>query len=212
MVKLVSGGAATFNALSYQEHHPSTLQYLSGQFDQVAGAFSQAGQSFLDKAKGLYEQFNSSEALRRARALARATVGVFQRDEVRRYMTLGEIQQANQRMQRWIMADPATREEYHALRCDGYSDTYVDMHPGDIGEKHYDYRLVMDGVMQELPWSPDKPDEPEFKVTFYMDELAEGDRPLDVTEVAMIQEAWALVHRFRVGGKEDPTSSLGGML
>ena len=47
------------------------------------------------------------------------------------------------------MAQPDIRSLYHKGHCDGYSDTYVDMEPGLVGEQHYDYRRVMDGVVEE---------------------------------------------------------------
>lgn len=214
MVRLVSGGPAEFNAIAYQERHPTTLQFLANQFQNVSSTFTGAGQRFLEGAKELYEKYNSFDALRQARALARAVTGSFQGEEIRDFRTIEETQRANLRMQRLIMAEPFLRNRYHQQQVNGYSDTYVDMYPEDVGERHYDYRLVMDGVVVPVPADPTvEGDEEGWKVTWYFDEMAEGDRPLDVTEVAIVQNSvWNTVKYFVEHGDRDPTDVENGKL
>lgn len=211
MVQVVSGGVAEFNALAYQERHPSTIQFLQSQFDNVRTTFTEAGQRFMAGARELFEQFNGDEALRRARALARTVKNAFQRNEIRSIFDLAGLQAANQEMQRWNMANPSIRQSYFDQRLDGYSDSYVDMHPGMIRDDHYDYQRVMNGMLQEVPEEQEGEDEG-WKATFYFTPLEEGDRELDVSEQSDILSTWQYVNAILQIGEDDPTNQRGGKL
>jgi hypothetical protein len=112
---------------------------------------------------------------------------------------MGAMQQAPVVMQRWIMAEPTVRTLYHKQECDGFSDTYKDMSPGIVGEQHYDYRRVMDGVIQE--------DGDSWCAKFYMDDLVEGDTPLIFRDKMDILSTWERVTMYIAAGDEDPTST-----
>jgi hypothetical protein len=211
MVQVVSGGVAEFNALAYQERHPSTIQFLQSQFDNVRTTFTEAGQRFMAGARELFEQFNGDEALRRARALARTVKNAFQRNEIRSIFDLAGSQAANQEMQRWIMANPSIRQSYFDQRLDGYSDSYVDMHPGMIRDDHYDYQRVMNGMLQEVPAEQEGEDEG-WKATFYFTPVEEGDRELDVSEQSDILSTWQYINAIMQIGEDDPTNQRGGKL
>jgi hypothetical protein len=107
-------------------------------------------------------------------------------------------------MQRWIMAEPTVRELYHDQRCDGFSDTYVDMEPGKVGEEHYDWRRVMSGVVRY--------DDDTVVAKFYMDDLREGDRELDSWEKISIVGSWEVLKIAVSQMNEDPTSVFGDKL
>lgn len=211
MVQVVSGGVAEFNALAYQERHPSTIGFLQNQFQNARTVFTEAGERFMSGARELFERFNGDEALRRARALARKVQNTFQRNEIRAIQDLAGLQAANQVMQRWNMANPTLRTMFHEQRVDGYSDTYVDMHPGRVGDDHYDYRLVTNGMVLKVPKAKGEEEEG-WKATFYFEEAAEGDRHLDVSEQSDILSTWDYVEAVLKIGEDDPSNQRGGKL
>jgi len=137
--------------------------------------------------------------MRRLRAVVSQLGHCMQKDVIKPLYLLEDIQQAAPVMQRWLMSNIALRERYHAQLCDGFSTTYVDYHPDDIGENHYDYRRVMQGIAvdnEDGTWTATQWDDPLF----------EDDRELDVREQADILNAWANAEMFLKRGESDPTS------
>ena len=206
MVQVVMGGTQDYNALVYGMKHPGTMQYLENQVANISQNLTEAGRSFYANARQLYEQINGSEALRMARAAIRMAGNVFQQDCIMSIWELAQLQNAPLTMQRWIMANPVVREVYHEQRCDGYSDTYVDMSPKDIGVNHYDYRRVMNGVVV------DDEETGGWKSTIWIDDLIEGDRELEIEERDQILNTWEMVSAIMQLGDRDPTSASGGKL
>jgi hypothetical protein len=197
--------AAAFDSLVYGETHPGTMQFLQNQISNIGDSLSEAGRSFLEKGRDLFEQYHSSAALQFARETVKKVKGAFETKYICSIWDMKGFQSAPMVMQRWVMANPVVREMYHAQRCDGYSDTYIDVHEKDIGEKHYDYRRVMDGVLVF-----DEKDH--YHSTHYLDELIEGDRDLLHSEKNDILKTWdALEYLLALGG-EDPTSNVGDTL
>lgn len=208
------GGGNEFDALVYGYQHPGTAQYLEeniqrlGQQVQSFGqTVSDAGRAFYQSAQDLYGRFNNSDAMRMAHAAVRKVQLLLQPEMIRPLNQVSCIQNASLTMQRWIMAEPTARQHYHEQRCDGYGDTYVDMHPGFIGQAHYDWRRVHHGLLVE-----DETDPENFRVTFYLDELAEGDRELTLTEQMDVLNTWDFVKQYFDKGADDPTSPLAAML
>lgn len=208
MVQVSYGGVADFNALMYGPKHPGTMQFLQNQVQQISDfstTLTDAGRGFVANARRLYDELHSDEALRLARAAVRRIGNVFQRDEIKSIWELAQLQNAPLTMQRWIMAEPTVRELYHQQRCDGYSDTYVDMYPGEVKDAHYDYRRVMNGVVTE-------DSDGASKFTIFLDELVEGDRELTFDEKIDILNTWDIVSSLIKEGSDDPTSPWGGKL
>lgn len=204
-VEVVNGGPEMFNMMSYGEKHPSTLQYLRSQFENVGHALTEAGKQFFTGMQNVFEQANNSETMRKARLAMQKVANVFQPDMVYSFFDLQQIQAAQFVMQRWVMACPEVRTMYHQQRCDGYSETYVDRFPGQVGEDHYDYRRVMHGMVQD-------DQEHDWKATFFLDEILEGDRELDFDEQVNILNTWQCVEAYLKRGRDDPTSQFGNML
>lgn len=199
MAEVLEGGGDMFNALAYGKPHPGTHQYLSTQFENATQHLNDAGQRFMAGARAIYEQVRDSTAARMARAVSRRVGHMWQSDVIRAMSAMGDLQQAPLTMQRWIMAEPTLRHRYQQQRVDGYSDTYVDMHPGDVGETHYDYRRVMQGMVQES-------EEAGWTATTWFEDLLPGDDELDIDEQVDIQTTWAAVVAHLRKGDEDPTS------
>jgi hypothetical protein len=207
VAQVIIGGTDEFNALVFGNKHPGTMQFLQRQVEQlpqISQTLTDAGRQFFSTARDLYEKYNGAEAMRLARAALRKAGSVFQKDVVRSIWEMGELQHAPSVMQRWIMANPAVRSMFHEQRCDGYADTYVDVFPGSIGRQHYDYRRVMDGVVEQ--------EEDGFRVSMYLDPLIEGDRDLSTDEKVDILATWQVVAKLMRADGEDPTSPFGNKL
>lgn len=206
MVKIVQGGSAEFNLLAFGETNPTTLQYIEHRSNTFSNNLTDTARDLFQTTKLMFEQIHGSEAMRKARAAIRSVTGLFQQDTVRPMCTIQEFQQAALTMQRWIMAEPTVRAAYHAQQCDGYTGSYVDMAPGMVGRDHYDFRLVNDGVLHE------EDDGEDFKVTFFFDEIMDGDRLLRPEEKVDILSSWEAVRAAMKAGGSDPTSILDDQL
>ena len=199
MAHFVEGGTGLFNALVYGETHPGTQNFIEQQLHNASHILNEAGQRFMSGFQALHSKVSGSEAARMARAAARTVRSIWQKDDIQELVDIGRLQHAPLKMQRWIMAEPTIRALYHQQRCDGYSDTYVDVAPGEIGDDHYDYRRATNGMVQER-------EDGSWFANCYYDELLPEDRELAIDEQVDIQTTWAAVVAAIRKGKEDPTS------
>lgn len=195
-----------FDALVYGSTHQNTVNFLRNQFNTFSNTLMDSAKGFFEKGRDLFEKFHSSEAMRFARSVVNEALGQTEvkGEYIASIFELNQFQTANLCMQRWVMANPVVRQQYHDQLCDGYSATYVDMEPGLIGDQHYDYRRVMDGMLQI--------EEDNWKIVQYLEELKEGDRDLLLEEKADIQQSWTWLEYLMTLGQDDPTSPHGSML
>jgi hypothetical protein len=199
------GATDAFDALCYGQSHPSTLQFLQNQASFIADTVTQQGRAFLDRSRQAFEVFNGSAAIDFARKISSTVKGLFESKHIVGLWELEAMQKASITMQRWVMANPTVRKLYHEQKLDGYSDTYSDVHGTDIADSHYDYRRVMDGVMQFE-------DNDEWFVKEYIEDLLDGDRDLTHSEKVDIIHTWNKMDLILALGKDDPTSPVGGKL
>lgn len=205
------GNSGDFNALVYGQKHQGTLNFLNNQVNQVmemSKTMTDAGRSFFSTARELFDEFTGSDAVRRARAAVRRAGSMFQRNEISFISDVGRMQTAPIVMQRWIMAEPTLRGLFHDQRCDGYSESYVDMQPGAVGLQHSDYRRIISGVVM-----PD--DENDCKITICVE--PDGPDNLDdpdptIEQKADILSTWEAIRSVIDHLGEDPTSIYGNKL
>ena len=88
-------------------------------------------------------------------------------------LTDEQFRQANQTMQRFVMADEVVRHLHQKKRIDGWSDTYQDLQPKVIGHDHYDHRVALNGIVEQ------KVDE-DKNVTYQVTEFRGERKPWDV--------------------------------
>ena len=203
-MQIIYGGAEAWDALAYGQQNPVNLNYFQNQIQNFSNTLTDIGKQFHADAASIYERFNGSEAMQALRNVTKMAKTLFQPNIVTAITTVENLQIAPLIMQRWIMACPDVRTVYHEQRCDGFSDTYIDTYPKMIGDNHYDYRRVMDGVIKE--------DEEGWSVKFYPDELIEGDRELLFDEKVDILSTWDSLKYFMQAGQKDPTNPYGGSL
>jgi hypothetical protein len=212
MVAVVHGGSQVFKAMVSGERHPNTVQYLRNQMAQMQAYIGNAATDWSQRVVQSYETFSSDNAMRIAQAAIRKVTTHFQEDRIVQLDTLAQLQQAQSRMQRFIMACPAVRAPYHEQMCDGYSGSYVDMWPQDMGRGHYDYDRVMDGLIVEVPASKEDPEASWMCYAQLDEDVLEGDRRLTMVEKDQILTTWDKIGELMGNGLEDPTSATGGML
>lgn len=202
---IVDGTVDSFNYLVMPEQHPGIQQYLVHQLGQFSNSLNDIGRGFIEKTREIYETVNSSSAIRMAKAAIRMAKGVLHPNTILPFNTLNDLRSAQPIMQRYLMAQPYIRELYHQQRCDGFSDTYVDVEPGKVGEAHYDYRRVMNGIVTE---QVTEDGEDTWSYVTYVDTLKEGDRELVIEEQAAILHNWEIAKMFHKAG-QDPTDLFG---
>lgn len=199
-MRIVQGGPGTLELFAFGEKTQAALNYLEDQTYNMSQTLTEAGRMFMERGRDIFERYNGAEALRAAKAAIRTVQHYFQADVIRPLTDIGAIQQAPLSMQRWIMADPNIREFYHAQRCEGYAETYMDMEPGSRGMDHSDYRKVISGVIQELPEG-----DSDWKAYISFDG-DDDDVRLTLTEKTDVMSTWDLIRSMMSPGREDPTS------
>ena len=204
MARLIHGDDDTFDYLTYGGHDNRIERYVSSRIDNLERASStlfRAGEDFISKARESFERFYDSEAVRYARAATRAVRSIWGSDEIRVFEKLEDIQSMKPRQQRLVMANPMIRALYLKQKIEGYAESYVDNQPGAIGAEHYDYRRLMNGVVEECG-----EDGEDWRATTYDEELHDGDDFLTPDEQvdALLTNDRTLIF-IRQRGK-DPTS------
>lgn len=200
---------AVMTMMSFPEIPQEARMWVSNQLAAGAERLTDFSQQFLKKATEAFKHFHDGSLDRAARNIARTVKGVLHPNTIVALNTIQEVQAAKPIMQRYIMACPNIREIYFKQLCDGYSDSYVDFDPGCIGEDHYDFRRVMQGIVKEV--KIEGSEEMSWVATMYLDELRAGDRELEAEEQFMILEAWEVV-KDAIRQKIDPTDIFNGDL
>ena len=205
-IKVIQGTPNEFNAFMYGAFkHEGTQRFIDNSVNNIfSTTLTDAGKDFFSNTKDLYNQYNGAAAIHLAQAALNKVSNIFIRNDVHTITEIDKLQNAPLLMQRFIMAQPKIREMYHQQRCEGYSDTYLDMEPGKIGEQHYDYRRVMNGIAVD--------DNGTDKVTIYMDELHPNDRELTLNEQTSVLTTWEHVAMLMSYGDNDPTSPFNSKL
>lgn len=204
----ISGGHLAFRALMFGTPHPGTVKYMDEQYErvqQISPLLNEAGQQFYAQYQQAWQEFSSAEAIRLARAALGKVESALQPNVIRSMWELPHFQNASPINQRFIMANPVVRELFHAQRLDGFSNSYVDYSPKDIGESHYDYRRVIDGIVRETAdggWQAD----------IFVDDVREGDHPLTIDQQTDAINSWNIIEWYLSLGEDDPTSQSGGKL
>lgn len=203
MVELEIGSTADFNAFAYSPPNQNTVQFienrLSEKMMQLGNTITDFGRQFFQQSAAAFESFHGSEAIRTAAAALRKSKAYFQSNTIRPLENLDALQTAPEVMQRFLMANPYMRDLFHRQRIDGYSNSYIDMHPKEIGPGHYDYDLVVQG--QYLP-----DEENDFHMRYTFLDLAEGDVLLNHDQQVDILNAWELMEAMAKHRRKDGTS------
>lgn len=195
-----TGSSDLVSALAYGDPHPNTQRFIDSLIYKPIDVVSEASRHLIEQAITIRQDILDGDTARMIRAAARQVSSLWDRDEIRYLPTIGKLQTAPPKMVRWLMAEPNTRREFHAGRCEGYGEHYQDAEPGKIGETHRDYRIVMDGMVYEN-------DQGELWVDQYTDDEVDGEiNELTFEEKWDITRSWQHLADFMSAKGEDPTS------
>jgi len=200
MARFFEGDEESFDYMFYGEQDRRMESFISDRLERASSGLQRASSEFLDRARGMYDRFYNSDAVRYARAAARVVESVWISDEVRRLTSLKALQTAKPRMQRWLMAEPTYRKLFNEGKAAGYGESYENLDPGKLGEEHYDYRRVMSGMMIDGEGDED------WVATTYDEDLYDENDRLSVDEQVDITESWHLMAHYAKLGKNDPGS------
>lgn len=208
-----TGGTNPFLAFemnAFGDQHANMYNFIQSQYDNMSTTMDEASRRFVETAREVSNRVNDSTAIRLAKAAINKISAIWQDGGIRQYNTYAEIQNANDVMRRYIMANPAIRAWFHQEACDGYSGKYEDVQPGRIGEDHYDYRRVMDGIV--VFDQPDADGTVNWTSTNYLDEILDGDEELDISKQLDIIRTWSVFEDELRFGATDPTDVFNGKL
>lgn len=208
MASVIYGGNRELDLFISGEPHPATMQFMKSQAVALGQYIQNTGSTFAQQTLQVFNDFRSEDALRYARTALSRVKSYFQDDNIREIFELADFQNANSKMQRFIMSEETLRRMYHAGRCSGFAGQYVDPFPGQVGQDDYNWRRVMDGVMVEIPESPEFP-EGSWKIQVFSEELLAGDRKLGILEQENILSTWER-QRYLLKNFLDDISSLDG--
>lgn len=147
-VRTFQGGDAAFKAVMYPQPNNTLIEYFQNNLATVKSQLGGIADNFVNKASELYDRFNNSDIIRNAKMLLQVS-GNHISDNVVYYVPYQYMNQANIRMQHYIMAYPEMNTRYDRNQCAGYPITYVDMYPNDKGTSNPLYMDVMSGAMIE---------------------------------------------------------------
>lgn len=196
-----------FNILACPENNVNTRNYLKEQFTRLEG-FSGAVKQFYQEGEAKFKQLCNSKSVELAKNTLRNSLGLFHPNTILSLSSLEALRHAQAVMQRYIMAEPTIRKLYHQQRCDGYSDTYKDLHPNDIADTHYDYQRVVNGIVRDIQ---DDDGVVRSYTEHYSDVETSDEEELGFDDQLRILDTWDVIRNFVLKG-EDPTNVLGGDL
>lgn len=204
MPTFVDAGNDLFDVMVNGQPDHQTRSWLEEQSQAVANYLGNAGQSFIEHARGLYNVISDTDAAQVLRNLSSKMQGIWTDNSIRALHDMESVQTAGPTMQRWVMANKTVRQHYLNQEIEGYSGSYENQHGRCLGEDHFDWRQVMSGVVQTPP-------EEDYRIQVFTDPLHGAD-PLTVTEKVDILNTWELVERWLEDEDEDPTSPSGNPL
>lgn len=201
-INVIHGGSVdSFDFLAFPTQNPMNAVYIQNQLSNFSQSLTDIGRKFIETSQAIYDKVNDSNAIRAAKAAVRMARGLFHPNEIVQLTNIEEIRFAQPVMQRYIMAEPNLRELYHKQLCDGYSSTYADIDPGVIGDKHYDFRRVMTGIIVD---EVDEEGNDTWVSHNYFQDSRGDDVDLDFHEKLAVLRTWDIVKLF-VGTDQDPT-------
>lgn len=209
---LPSSHPSSFSTMIFPEVGQQARNWVNEQFQAGAKFYENLmGGSIFAHIQDLKRKLEDPLIERTARNLTRQVKGIFHPNAIMPLLTIAELQSAKPAMQRWLMAMPDYRKLYHRQLCDGFSDSYVDSDPGVVGEDHYDYRRVMNGIV-DFRTEEDKEGKYEtWKASFYLDELTDPEDNLGFEKQCIVLDAWELAQQA-IMEKIDPFDIFNGKI
>lgn len=183
----------------------ATTSWLADRSSALRENMSSTAMSWFNTAKSFVQVIDTSSAIQALRNITSKQENVWNTNNIYQCGSIEELQIANPVQQRYIMAQPRLRDMFLNNSVEGYGDSYVNYGGDNVGDKHYDYRRVTNGIMME------QPDE-SFTVKVFFEEIPEGDVELTLHQQVDCIRNWNMVDRALDAHEMDPTSQIGNML
>lgn len=182
----------------------STVQWINDRATQLRSTISTAASGFFEQARSMHQMISSSDAMQALRNLTAKATSLWSSNQIHLIRTMEEFQTANPVNQRYLMAHVPIREMYLANSIEGYGESYTNLHGTGIGDNHYDFRRVMDGIIT--------PTVERQCITQYHEILKEGDKALSLHEKVDVINNWNLLNNYLDSEELDPTSPVGNLM
>lgn len=199
---VITGDSSVIDALLFGAPAPSTQGFIRNELNRfTSAAVGEFGAMMVGKMKSLYETFHSSSAMNMMQAALNQARSLVMPDTIYRFTRIEDFQIAQHQMQRYVMANPVIRQMYHNQQCDGYSDSYVDKHPGKIGKNHVDYQIVTNGMLEDDELG-------DMSYTNYSGayDQKNGCEVLNAPQQHAVMASWRALEKIVEQGEYDPVS------
>ena len=207
MARFFVGKVDEFEAQVFNPVSSGTIEYLRNQAERISSGWgdtlTESARQYVSSAQETFDRFYSDNALAAARAAARKVKNLFARDIISSLTKVEEFQAALPRNQRYNMAHVGLRKLYNDQLVDGYSDTYIDHHPGTIGKDHRDWRRLRDGDVLE-------DEEGDLVRHRYLEMTNETEEPLPIDEKMVIDDNHVWIDFILATTDKDPSNKRGG--
>ena len=206
MANLITADNDLFTAYVHGQQRRSNREFLQRHLEEGSNLLREGGRRFMERAREAFDSFDLEAVERGLRAVKRRLTGRWTGNEVRPLFTMGDLQQSNLRMQRWLMTSPLARKMATKDRCWGFRDSYVDLEPGAMGERHTDWQKVHNGLAVT-----DEEENTHF-VTYLNALDDDGREELQLDQQNDIIASVNCMEFFLQLGKDDPSSQSNGSL
>lgn len=205
MAEIIRGGTAAAHALLYGDVHPGTQRFFESQIGQGFNKLTETARTYINEVKDRFGYMATEQTQRILRSVRRKANWAWHGDFIRPLRTLDDMQLAPPSMIRYIMAEPTVRRMYHQQSIAGYDGDYKDAQPGIVGDRHREYREVMEGIVQ-VDEEPDENGDYQWHADSWSSDLDPDDRELSFKDQLDILETWAHLQRLVQKRLQDPTS------
>lgn len=192
--------AYTATAALFGKPLQATQDYVASTVQNYVQSLGSAAVGLQNQIMNRFHEISSNTVVQQISNMRSRLNSLWQTNSIRPLSTVNAIQQAPLEMQRWVMAEPTIRASWNREGCSGYDGNYVDVRPGGVGKSHYDYRRVMNGVIED------------GKYTNYHEVLITQDDVLNIIEKAAIKHTWKVINDALEESNVDITSPYNEMM
>ena len=207
MANYIEGDLETADLLIYGTKSQLSEDLIDEQKEKFMDNLFPDSVAFFTKILALQKQMAKNRAIQIAKGAFRKARSLWQDDDIRELKSIGEFQNAPDRMKRFVMAEPTIRALWQRQLCDGYND-FCEYNRDQSGDDLKEYRLVMNGMVitdnEEL----------DHEYVIYDNPLDQMDKAdiITTTEQHEIFDSWRNLRTILAKGEEDPTSESNGWL
>ena len=188
----------TSTAALFGKSLQSTQDYIATTVQNYTNHIGTGAGNIVNSVIDRFQQIRSSEAVQKVANMRSRLNSLWQTNSIRRIPDIPSMQQAPIEMQKLIMAHPGLRQAWNRGGASGWDGQYVDQHPNTIGNSHYDYRRVMDGVVEVK--------EDGASYTQYYEQLITEEDLLSLVEKTAVLSSWSVLDKSLAESDTDPTS------